>query len=1221
MFRRFFLAYLAVIIPSSVPGQTLSDADILVSTPLESPLHPPMADGGERWFEKMPPERTGVTLSQPIDPSHPLARLYPFGWAAGGVAIGDVNGDGKADLFLSGGSVPNRLYLQVGDFQFRDVTALAGVAAADRWCAGAAMADVDNDGDLDLYITCYAEPNLLFLNQSKGNQIVFEEKAAAVGVEVSDGSINAAFADFDRDGALDLYVQTYHLEPDKGRPLEAPEIKIEDGIPRLPTEWEPYYLASVTPEGKTSWTEGGRPDFLLRNRGISLFDDFTGPAGIALGRAYGTSVTWGDFDQDGNPDLYVGHDFADPDLFYRNSGRRNFTQGARQTLPHTPWFSRGAAAADFNNDLLIDLLVANAGGRSGAEDLAIGFPRVGDRVAMMNSGGAPQVFRNTLHINTGAARFIDTAWMSGLAHAGAAWSVKAGDFDNDGWIDVFFANGAVRDPWQAADGALAGDRLAGKTRWDLLRDLPERRESNFLFRNRGELLFDDVSVASGVADVPTLSHASAAGDLDGDGDLDLVVTNAGGEVDLFRNRSTSNRIQLRLQGSRSNSWGVGAEVIVSIKGRAQMRQLYPQTGFAGSDEPIIHFGLGDADQVDRLTIRWPSGAVETLENLAANHRHHVTEAVSTLPPLRRARRAVPMLVGTAVFPGTAQRDLPPASPPQPLAPNTLTRLGPAQAWADLDDDGKPELYLGGSRGHAGRLLTQSTAFARLPQPFNDAVDRDDQGAVFFDADNDGDLDLYVVSGGTEAGDNGLNFRDRLYFNDKLRFLPASEKHLPALTDSGGPVAAADVDRDGDLDLFVGGRLTPGAYPTAPKSRLLINQGDGRFELAPTSVAPGLEDSGMVSGAIWTDFDNDGWQDLILVCDWGSIGVWKNQEGRLVDISVQAGTSELLGRWNGIAGGDIDQDGDIDYVVTNLGLNTGQTASREAPLSLFYGTWAEGAPPMLLETTRDAASGKLLPAQGHEIWLADLPALGERYPTSRDFARAATGLDGLFPAERRASALELSVNTLETGMLINDGSGKFTFTPLPRLAQVSPSYGVVLTDINADGRVDCCLAQNRELANLAADPADSGVGLVLLGTGRPEQPLQPVWPDESGYLVFGPSRSLVAIDLNQDERVDLSVGLRETDPAVFINRVEALDTRPLRVDLKSSQPQQHAAGARVTVRGAGMPDQVAEYHAGGGYLSQSPPTLFFAASTSPGTTAKVSIRWSNGAVTERTVYFD
>jgi hypothetical protein len=1119
--------------PTQAQDRTLSSAEVLASKPLTIP---PVPTAGGPLFESVPAEKTGVGMAHAIDPEHPLRRLYPYGWATGGVAIGDVNGDGKADLFFTGGSGQARLYLQTGDFQFFDATATSGIATGERWCSGVAMGDIDNDGDLDIYVTAYGAPNLLFLNQSREGRVIFEEKAAEWGVDVPDGSLNAAFADFDRDGWLDLYVQTYHLEPETGRPEGELDITIREGVPLLQEEWLPYYVVRQKPEGGYSWSEGGRPDYLLRNNGKGDFDDITEPVGIHPGRAYGTSVTWTDVDHDGFPDLHVGNDGLDPDLFYRNSGKLAFVQGANRVFPHTPWFTRGTVAADFNNDLLMDLLTSNAGPASAAEAAALDFPSTDFRGAMLGSGGTPQVFRNALLINAGTARFFDVAWMAGLAQTGAVWNVKAGDFDNDGWIDAFFANGSVKDWWKRAPETLIGGNLVGKTRWDLLKETPERREANAVFRNLGDLRFDDATAAWGLGH-EGMSYASAAGDLDGDGDLDLVVCHAGERVSLYRNHSTGNRIRLRLLGDRSNTWGVGAEVMIASGGRVQMRQLYPQSGSLASDEPVIHFGLGDAVKVDRLTIRWPSGATETFENLEANQAYQIREAASAVPPLARFRLPKAMFAGSSLLGGSILPEEPFEKATEPAFPEWLGRLGPGQAWTDLDGDGKDELFFPGSRNRPGQLVTQSFGFAQLSQPFAADALSEDAGAVYFDADNDGDADLYVASGGPEAATGAEELRDRLYLNNKLTFTKAPADRLPDLRDRSGPVAAADFDRDGDVDLFVGGRL---GDASAPKSRLLVNDGKGTFsDQAGEAAAPGLVDSGMVSGALWTDIDNDGWLDLLVIQNPGSIRVWKNAAGKLADISDATGTARWAGRWSGIAGGDLDQDGDIDYVVTNLGLNTGE--ARE---------------------------------------------------------------DG---------------EILESGMLINDGSGRFEFRPLPRLAQTAPAYGVAVADLDFDGRNDVFLVQNREHAGQSADPADSGLAVLLLGTGVPAHPLQPVWPDSSGIALYAQGRSLAVVDLNDDDRPDLVAGLNEADPAAFLNEMASGKFRPFKLSLL--EPGRHSAGARVTVTAEGLPNQVAEYHAGGGFLSQSPPHLFFAAPKQPGSSAKVNIRWSDGKLTERTIYFE
>ena len=1160
----------ALVLLLPVLANAASDSDIMT----EEKLAPLSTGPGDTLFEALPPEKTGVALLLPIDLKHPLKHLYAFGWATGGVAIGDVNGDGRPDLFFSGGPVPPRLYLQTGEMKFEDVTEKAGIPAKeDFWGAGAAMGDIDSDGDLDIYLTACESPNLLLVNESKDGRPIFAERGKERGADIRDACLNASFCDFDRDGDLDLYVQI-----------------------------------------KAAVSETGRAGHLLQNDGTGKFTDVTKTAGILTGPADGTSATWMDADNDGWPDLHVGNDGPDPDRFYLNNTGGGFREIAANLFTQTTWNTRGVAAGDFNHDLLVDLFAGNQGAASRQELLASGFPGPANVPHIAQAGGAPQTSHNVLQLNTGAARFVDAAWMTGTALTGNVWSVKAGDFDCDGRLDLFLATGAVRDPLAAGPGGVSGGLPQGKSRWELLEKSPERREPDRAFRNLDRLRFEETSPRWGL-DHSGMSYAAGTGDLDGDGDLDLVVCRAGETVGIYRNHAAGNRISLRLSGQASNTWGVGAEVIVAAEKHARMRQLYPTGGFMGSDEPLVHFGVGNAEKIDRLTVRWPSGAVETLENLPANRRYTITEAISRVPPLTRARRSRPLFARGAQLAAAGSieefsRRL------QPLAPLILARSGPGQAWGDFLGRGVDTLFLPGSQNRPGRLVHPRQVSLPEPPPFSPHAAAEDTAAIFFDADGDRDLDLFVAGGGVEAPADSPVYRGRLYLNQgEGRLEPAPDDILPDVRDSSGPAAAADFDRDGDVDLFVGSRSVVGKYPAAPANRLLTNDGAGKFTLATGPLAPGLENCGMTTSALWTDVDNDGWLDLMVACDWGPVRLWKNQQGKLEESTEAAGLAGFRGQWNGLAGRDLDNDGDIDYVATNTGLNTRLSAGPENPAEIFYGDPAGDGAPVLLETMRE--NGRPIPFRSYPEWSAAFPEVAGRFPSSREFAAA--GVDGLFPPARRSAALHLAIDTLASSVLINDGSGRFNLLPLPPEAQLSPAYGVVLTDVNFDGFTDCCLAQNREAGSPDADAARNGVGLLLLGTGKTQRPLRPVRPDDSGIVITGPGRSLAVVDLNDDEKADLTAGINNAAPAVYVNQGTSKKNQPLKVRLggRGKSPE----GARVTAHCAGMPPQVAEYHAGGGYLSQSPPELFFGAPAKPVEPARIQIRWADGSTSNTTVYFD
>ncbi|WP_197527793.1 FG-GAP-like repeat-containing protein [Posidoniimonas polymericola] len=1143
-------------------------------------------------------------MTHPTDTSHPMKRLYYSGFAGGGVAIGDVDNDRRPDLFITSGPGGNRLYRQTGDLRFEDVTARAGVSGGESWGAGSAMVDIDADGDLDLYVCNYDSPNQLYLNQGDGR---FVEGAAERGLDCVDACLTPAFCDFDGDGDLDLYVLTNRYYREGGRPAASP-VESRGGRLQIKPQFRKYYGLWRQPNGRVGIEEVGRPDRLLRNNGDGSFTDVTQDAGVGA-PGNGLSVAWWDYDDDGAPDLYVANDFNDPDHLYRNNGDGTFTDVLREAVPHTPWFSMGSDVGDINNDGHLDFMVVDMAG-IGRRTRLTTMGAITDERLRAVSGPPPQVMRNALYVNSGAGRFLEGARLAGLAESDWSWAVKLADYDNDGRLDVAITNGVTRS-YNDSDIPFRTDMLVGRTMWDVYEDTPPRPEQNRAFRNLGDLRFEDASHSWGFDHVG-MSYAAAHGDLDRDGDLDLVVVNLNEPVSIYRNESSAGRrLLIRLRGGGANTYGIGARVTIETASGVMVRELSPQTGFLSSNEPLLHFGLGDESRVRSLRVAWPSGRVQEFHGLDADQCYTITEPAGASRPADKPARAT-MFKQTRALAPLRHFDKPfDDYRVQPLLPQKLSQLGPGVAWGDVDADGDDDLYFGQGAGTPGVLMINlgTGDFMARHEPFRGGKASEDMGALFFDADNDLDLDLYVASGDYGQTPGAPELRDRLYLNDGSgHFAGAPEGTLPDLRDSSGCVVAADYDRDGDLDLFVGGRLVPGEHPLTPASRLLRNDG-GRFVDVTDAAAPGLSRAGLVTGALWSDADGDGWLDLLVTREWGPVGLWRNVEGRLEERTSEAGLERRTGWWSSIAGRDLDGDQDIDYVVANAGLNTKHQASREEPLQLFYGDPDGLGRNVLIEAAYER--GVLFPTRGKSALAAASPLIEDRFPTHLDFASAP--LDAVFSPTQLNKGTRLSVNCLASGVLVNDGSGKFQFAPLPRLAQIAPTFGVGLTELDGDGHADLCLAQNNYALHPETGRADGGVGLLLTGAG--DGRFSTVWPDQSGLITPGDARSLTIVDLNNDAWPDLVVALNNDEVKTFENRGSA-ENRVLTIHLRGSQEKPVSCGARVTLKTSDGRTQTAETHSGSGYLSQSTGALAFGLGESA-TVEVISVRWPDGQTTQHT----
>ena len=1155
--------------------------------------------GAGSVFTSLPATETGVGFSNPIDTSHSLKRLYSLGYAAGGVAIGDLNGDELPDLFFTSGPGENAIYLQRpgGKLQFEEARE-AGVGGGGRWGTGAVMVDIENDGDLDLYVCNYEAPNELYVNDGKGR---FTEQAELHGLAAVSACLMPTFADVDNDGDLDLYVLTNQFVREGGQPRD--RVNYEGGVPKVKPEYRKYYdtrlVGIVERDGQKFRRDEvypvGQKDLFFLNKGPRgsdgqvVFEDASGACGDLCARpGKGLSATWWDFNRDGLLDLYVGNDFEDPDHLYRNEGvgadgMPVFKDVIRESVPHTTWYSMGADVGDLNGDGLLDFFSVDMAATTHVKQKS-SMGDMGNLGWFMSASEPRQLMRNTLLLNTGTGRFQDAAFMAGLAKSDWSWAPKLADFDNDGLVDVFVSNGMSR-PFTQSDiikSRPLSELRVGNTDWDLFEDYPPQREKNLMFVNRGSLSFEESGAAWGL-DHEGMTYATAYGDLDRDGDLDLVTVNLDEPVGIYRNDSgAGNRILVELRGSRSNRFGIGATVRLETgAGGVQVRQMVPATGFLSSNDPVLHFGMGASETVTKLTVTWPSGAVQVLGELAAGKVYTITEDAGAT-----ARKGAPQRAGKPMFAASdllahakvQEREFDDFSR-QPLLPNKLSQLGPGVAVADINGDGRDDLFLGGACGWPGALYLNEEGRGYggdIDGPFDPDAISEDMGALFFDCDGDGDQDLYVVSGGYEAKEGSSLLRDRLYLNDGRGNLSKAEDRLPDLRDSGGPVAAADFDRDGSIDLFVGGRMIPGRYPVSPKSRILRNDGSGKFSDVTSEIAPQLLESGMATGAVWSDADNDGWLDLLVCYEWGPLRLFRNRNGVLEEATTAAGLAGYPGWWSGLSAGDVDNDGDIDYVASNFGLNSKYHASKEKPTMIYYGDFEGDGTNRLVEAEYEG--GVLYPVRGKSCSTRAIPHLAEKFKTFSDFAIAE--LKDIYRPECFDEALKLTASTLESGVFLNDGSGRFEFRAFPRIVQTSPAFGSSLVDCDGDGNLDLYLVQNHYTPQLETGRMASGLSMLLRGRG--DGTFDPVSPRVSGLVVPGDAKGLASADLNGDGRPDFVVGINDNGVRAFLNEVESSFMMPV------EKAGSLVPGTRVEAVLEDGRKVLREVHVGSGYLSHSSP---------------------------------
>ncbi|MGJ8695764.1 MAG: FG-GAP-like repeat-containing protein [Verrucomicrobiaceae bacterium] len=1071
----------------------------------------PLAErtGSGEGFVRISGDESGIDFENKLEEEN--VRNYLLNGA--GMAVADYDQDGLPDLFLVCQDGPNKLYRQVAPWKFEDVTTGVGILDQEAWGSGATFADMDNDGHLDLIVCNKGKANEFYQSDGKGRFIGGLFTLAEPG---NASPTIAAPADYDRDGDLDLYIASnrlLHFSKVIGDSMEITQDA--SGRRRVPP---PHDQHAQYNEGNIL-IELGTPDLLVRNDGgepgqpPKLGSVAYRESGMSAAREHGLAAVWFDVNNDLWPDLYVSNDFSTPDHLYLNKGG-SFDDVIGEMVAYTSFYSMGSDFADVNNDGHFDYFTTDMSSTTHYKQKTMMGPMENSAWFLDNLEPRQQM-RNVLHVNTGTGKMLATEYFSHLDSTDWTWSALFGDLDNDGFEDLYITNGMERNIQNADMAQVSVEMIrAGASDEEVqrhLRSAPRLAEKNLAFRNEGDLHFEDVSDEWGLVQ-ETVSHGAVLADLDRDGDLDIVANGMNEPLLLLRNDSAGgNAVLVSLVGKRSNRFGLGARITAYVGDGQHTRMMTAARGYASSGEPVAHLGLGEHEVIDRLVIQWPSGAVQTLEEVEVNRHYRVSEP-DDAPKSPAPAKGLPEPSAEATFVEVTanesgldfvheENEFNDFSI-QPLLPNKLSHFGPALASGDLNGDGLVDIFVGGAAGSAGQIFLQKSGgvFERkeCAALVADAVS-EDVDAVVFDADGDGDADLYVVSGGNRVESGHVSYRDRLYLNDGGEFVAGA---LPDLRESGGAVAAADVDQDGDLDLFVGSRIVPQNYPLAPLSRVLLNDGKGGF-------VSGQEISGMVTDARFVDVDGDSWEDLVLTQEWGCISIWRNVEGELRNIDATTGLAAHTGWWNGLGVGDIDGDGDPDFVATNFGVNNKYHATPTEPALLLVADFGGEGRVNLVEAIHE--EGKVFPVRGKSCSTNAMPFLAKKFPTYHDFALA--DINQIYDTALKGEALELSATTLESQVVMNNGDGTFALKPLPGWAQLSPAFGSVLSDFNKDGHLDLVLAQNFFHPQRETGRMNSSLNLYLKGDGAGN--FTAVSPIESGLNTRDDSRNMLLVPVGDE----------------------------------------------------------------------------------------------------------
>ncbi len=1031
-------------------------------------------------LQLLSPEETGVNFQNYIleDNKHNII-LNLNQYNGGGVAVADLNNDNLPDIYFVSSSGKNLLYLNEGNLKFKDITDSAGLGSEGGFETSVTAADVNADGWLDLYV-CRAGQDVedrvakLFINNK---DLTFTERAEEFGLADKSPSSGANFFDYDNDGDLDCYVVNHPTDQ-----IHANRITLKYG-----------------PDGKTTVPDLDPKveydaDNLYRND-AGRYVNVSKEAGIQ-NFGFGLSVSVSDINADGWPDIFVGNDYVQPDNFFINNQKGGFTDQMSRYFQHSTMSTMGTDLSDYDNDGRVDLMAVDMFPNTNyRQKLLRNSNSLSRYLSMVQNGFLKPVTRNVLQHNNGNGTFSDVACLAGVYKTDWSWSCLLADLDNDGLKDLHIANGYRREVTNRdyMDFILPEvTKVLNSKNQDVVpfnEMLAEYKVRNFVYQNKGNLQFEDKS-GDWMTMPGSWSSGGAWADFDADGDLDLVVSNLEEPAFIYKNltreQNGGNYLQAKLQGSPANTFAVGASVLIEYQGVTQYQELNPNHGIFSSVEHLIHFGLGQMAQVDRLTVRWPDGKTQTLTNVPTNQRLQLKWSDATgytthLMPLASAGQTLFAEKNAGKLGINFEHKENPVRDFETwvLCPWTLTDLGPLTAQADVNGDGLEDFFIGNGTENPCAIYLQSPGGTfRLSSASVFDADKayENHGGLFFDADGDKDLDLFVLSGGADAVTD-LAWQCRLYLNDGKGNFSASESALPTFKDLALRASAYDYDGDGDQDLFIGGRLLPKNWPLTPRSAVLQNN-SGRFTDVTSQVAGDFERCGMVTDLAWTDLNGDAQKELVVVGEWMPVSVFQLKNNRLENVTEQYGLGKTNGLWNRLALADLDKDGDMDLVTGNLGLNTRYTASAEAPFRCYAKDFDNNGTVDPIVAFMEA--GKIYPLMQKEVMTKQMPVLKKNFLYSKDYAKAT--LSDLWPKKDLEAALNLYCYQMETCWWENQG-GKFLRHSLPVQAQIAPVQGIVCDDFNGDGQMDILMAGNKYGFEVETNSCDSGIGTLLLGDGK------------------------------------------------------------------------------------------------------------------------------------------